>query len=182
VCAIATELWSDDTEVDSLIFNDGVNPRAMHQLGDYYEFMGDGLKWSTWYLTGASVGDNRSLHVTFRNSVPRTSTIGCVSYSGVDQNNPFADISENVSPGAPASLTITSDRDGSMPWAHIFSTNNPSTPVSGIHITQATSPGQFSYLVDGGSTVPAGASHTFEWNVNGHPGAEGAMIRPSIAP
>jgi hypothetical protein len=182
ICTVATEPYAGSATVADITLEDGSGGvQSLTQLGDYYNAPPDGLRWSTWFLTGATLGPNRQVTATIANYANTPVVLGCVSYSGVDQANPFGTVATVAGVGGPASLTIYSDRQGSMAWAHVFSSNNGLMPGGGIHITQATSNYQFSYLVDGGVTESGTSGHTFTWTANGTFGGQAAMIRPSGA-
>jgi hypothetical protein len=181
ICAIATEPYNGSTTVADITLDDGAGGvQPLTQLGGYYNAPPDGLRWSTWFLKGASVGLDRRVTANLANPSGMPVVLACVSYSGVDQTTPFGNVVTVAGAGSPASLTLLSDRDGSMAWAHVFSSNNGLAPGGGMRITQATSYYQFSYLVDGIVNESNGSSHTFTWTANGTFGGQGAMIRPSL--
>lgn len=184
VCSVATEPYAGIATVQSIVLDDGAGfgAQPLTQLGGYYNAPPDGLKWSTWYLTGATASANRRVIANLVGLTGMPTVLGCVSYSGVDQAVPFSGVVTAAGSGAPAALTVFSERDGSMPWAHLFSSNNGFSAGAGIRIQQATSYANFSYLVDGLDTISLGDSHTFGWSYNGTFGGQGALILPSEAP
>jgi hypothetical protein len=185
ICAVSIEPRTSAVTVSSLVLDDGAGNGAqvLTQLGDYYAAPSDGLKWSTWYLTGATLGAGRRVIGSFSSSV-FVWQIACVSYSGVDQGNPLTLPTVSVGTGGAASLTVNSNRDGSVPWAHLFSSNSGYVAGAGVTNRQKSTTHigfEFSYLVDGNTYVNNGGAHTFNWSYNGNFGGQGAMIR-GIAP
>lgn len=182
ICAVATEPYYGVTTVSDIALDDGAgfNVQPLTQLGDYYNAPSDGLRWSTWYLTGAAIGTNRRVIANLANPSGMPVVIGCVSYSGVDQSTPFGTVVTVAGAGSPAVVTLVSNRSGSIAWGHLFSSNNGFVPGGGARVTQATSFAQFSYLVDGGVNESSASSHTFTWSYNGTFGGQAAMILPVV--
>lgn len=168
------------SDVDNVVLDDGAGGGAqpMTRLGTYYQAPQDGVRWSTWYLTGATVGTNRRVTGT-RTASPEGWTMTCASYSGVDQLTPFGAVTTASGASGAATLAIAADSVGSYPWAHLFSSNAPYTAGVGVtdrqfDLNSGTPNGA---LVDGDVRLGAGVGHLFGWSYAGEYGAQGAVIR-----
>jgi hypothetical protein len=183
ICVVSVEpRVSDITVADVLLENGGgQQQQPLTQLGSYYSAPNDGLKWSTWYLLAPRLGANRRVVATL--SEPALTTfLACVSYVGVDQVNPFGPISTVSGASGNALIVANTDVPGSLPWAHLFSSNAGYFAGGGVVNRQETSPHGgflFSALVDGGAPQPEG-NFAFEWSYAGEFGAQASVIHPAV--
>lgn len=156
ICVVAIEPLFSAIATSSVTISDAMDLglQALTKLGSDYSAPADGVRYSTWYIAGATAGMGRKVTVTF-SETPSTSLVACESYAGVDQAAPFGPVSTSAGRNnQPASLTVLSDVPGSLPWAHLLSSNLGYAAGIGVTNRQPTSPypnGPF--MVDSGTTL-----------------------------
>lgn len=180
LCVVSVEPFNSPVAPTAFVLDDGTGngAQAMSQLGTAYSAPSDGVKWVTYHLVAPTVGTRRVV-ATLSASV--NWTIACVSYSGVDQVSPFGIATTSANTAGAAALTVTSNAAGSLPWAHLFSSNAGFAAGAGVTSRQATGI-NLSAMVDGDVRVGSGLQHTFNWTYATQYGAQGVMIRAAAVP
>lgn len=180
LCVIGVEPYNSAVVTTSISLDDGAGGTAqvLSPLGTAYNAPSDGAKWTTHYVVAPTVGTRRLVATLSGSS---TWTVACVSYVGADQASPFG-IAANASNSiGAAALTVSSNAAGSLPWAHIFSSNTGFAAGGGVTTRQATGI-DLSAMVDGAVRVPFAVPHTFNWNYSGQFGGQAVMLRPAALP
>lgn len=181
MCVLSVEPFDSPIVATSIALDDGAGggAQALAALGTHYNAPSDGRHWVTYSLVAPTVGTRRLIATL---SASANWTVACASYTGVDQVAPFGIATTSAGSAGSASLTVTSNAAGSLPWAHLFSTNSGFAAGVGATSRQATATGAFSAMVDGDVRIGVAGSHTFNWTYAGQYGGQAVMLRPAAVP
>tara|TARA_R110000868_G_scaffold271022_3_gene530483 strand:+ start:2753 stop:3487 length:735 start_codon:yes stop_codon:yes gene_type:complete len=167
-------LWNSATTITSVTYGG----TGLTQLGGNIVYSGDGLKYSLWYLIAPSTTANQTLTINL--SAATYVGVGAVYYTGVDQTTPLTSLVTTSDASSPASITNTSDLDGSWQVGLISGSNGSISISSGGTSRQVLWSG-FTLMEDSNSTVANGATNTITWTYSGGGGGGAAMLRPVAA-
>jgi len=175
IAAVSAGLHNAGVTVSSITYG-GV---AMTQLGSYFKYTGDGFRWSLWYLVAPTTSSGQTLSLTI--SATTYVSVSAVSYTGVDQSNPFTTLQTTDDSATPGSVQCTSDRNGSW-MIGLMASANAGLSISSGGIKRQDAWATYSFMADSNTTIANAGTNTFSfaWSSGGACGGA-AMMRPVLA-
>jgi hypothetical protein len=183
MCVLSVEPFDSPIVATSIALDDGAGggAQALAALGTHYNAPSDGRHWVTYSLVAPTVGTRRLIATL---SASANWTVACASYTGVDQVAPFgiATTSAGVRRIGLAHRDVPT-RQGSLPWAHLFSTNSGFAAGVGATSRQAHGrrvPSRPWWTATSASVSPGRTRST--GRMRGQYGGQAVMLRPATVP